>query len=101
MNNREKVIEGLKRCKPAWFTISNCERDDGCPYDHFGHYDGGCVDHLIDDVLELLEYQEVKPPKILPDHRFGCPTCGVEIIQIGNYCFCCGQKLDWEALQIR
>ena len=57
MPDRESVIIGLQNCRPSWFTVEKCS-DDSCPYNQFGHEDGGCVEHLIDDALELLKYQE-------------------------------------------
>ena len=57
MADRKKVIKGLQNCRPSWFTVEKCS-DDSCPYNQFGHEDGGCVDHLIDDALELLKEQE-------------------------------------------
>lgn len=57
MPDRQKVIKGLECCKPAWFTVKNCT-DESCPYNCYGHEFTGCVDHLIDDALELLKEQE-------------------------------------------
>ena len=57
MPDRESVIIGLRSCKPSWFTVEKCN-NDSCPYNRFGHEDGGCVDHLIDDALELLTEQK-------------------------------------------
>ena len=66
MTDRESVIIGLQNCKPSWFTVENCS-DDPCPYNRFGHEDGGCVDHLIDDVLELLKEQAAEIERLERD----------------------------------
>lgn len=58
MVKKQDVMTGLRLCKPAWFTVENCERGEQCPYHKYGHDIGGCVDHLIDDALELLQEAE-------------------------------------------
>ena len=66
MTDRESVIIGLQNCRPSWFTVEKCS-DDSCPYNQFGHEDGGCVDHLIDDVLELLKEQAAEIERLERD----------------------------------
>ena len=58
MVEKKDVMTGLRLCKPAWFTVENCERGEQCPYHKYGHDIGGCVDHLIDDTLTLLQAEE-------------------------------------------
>lgn len=101
MADKRKVIEGLKRCKPAWFTTFNC-RDEECPYNVYGHECDGCVDHLIGDTLELLDGY---PRTVLyrEDGEY-CPSCstvtdrvmGIRKLQRGtNYCPYCGTAVTW------
>jgi len=54
MIDRDEVIKGLRCCKPSFFTVANCV-DDLCPYNCYGHEAEGCVDHLIEDAILLLE----------------------------------------------
>lgn len=94
MPDRESVIIGLRNCKPSWFTVEKCN-NDSCPYNRFGHENGGCVDHLIDDVLELLKEQEpVKPIRL--ENWWKCPYCSGNIVANMNYCPRCGKELKWE-----
>ena len=108
MTDRESVIIGLQNCKPSWFTVEKCS-DDSCPYNRFGHEDGGCVDHLIDDALELLKEQEPVEPSIDVD-TYVCPNCGHRLEHQGmlgdnvifderyNFCPACGKKMKWDEL---
>lgn len=109
MPDREKVIKGLKCCKPTWFTVTNCA-DEYCPYNCYGHNETtGCVDHLIDDALELLKGQEQKTVKPIAngDDSWVCENCGETIgweeLNCGGcekvkYKFCpsCGRKVKWD-----
>lgn len=109
MLDRKKVIEGLKCCKPAWFTVENCV-DEHCPYNCYGHNaTTGCVDHLIDDVLELLKEQEpvsVAGPDNYEeywDREAICPDCGTHWMsydkngkRITKYCPGCGRLVKWQ-----
>jgi hypothetical protein len=94
--DREKVIEGLKCCKPAWFTVANCA-DEHCPYDCYGHNEvNGCVDHLIDDALELLKEQEAVEP-IERNGFYYCGACRYALMtNHQKYCSDCGKKVKWE-----
>ena len=93
MTDRESVIIGLRSCKPSWFTVEKCS-DDSCPYNRFGHEDGGCVDHLIDDALELLKEQDLLP---VSEGKVNKCTCGHTINRYWHPKFCgfCGKQLIW------
>ena len=99
MTDRESVIVGLQNCKPSWFTVEKCS-DDSCPYNRFGHEDGGCVDHLIDDVLELLKEQTIESTPWIchlyktGSKRFECGHCHKTSWRNSPYCPDCGTKMD-------
>lgn len=118
MVDHKKVIKGLECCKPAWFTITNCA-DDYCPYNCYGHSAvTGCVDHLIDDALELLKEQEpVAHATWLCEEtstaydlygvktwaaKYKCSKCGsvhraIEAHMCYSYCPMCGARMDEDA----
>ena len=46
------------------------------------------------DLTKLRDYSLVQPV-FLPNHKFGCPSCGV-IVGMGNpYCWNCGKGIIW------
>jgi len=100
MTDREKVIKGLECCKPAWFTVANCA-DEHCPYDCYGHNEvNGCVDHLIDDALELLKKQNPASPTWEQGEAY-CGKCGMRLPRKRadreiNYCGYCGRPVKWQ-----
>lgn len=105
MADKGKAIKGLECCKPAWFTVTNCA-NEYCPYNCYGHNEiTGCVDHLIDDALELLKEQEAKRVKTdMYGHAY-CPQCSTDTsIAVGlrrmhrdtRFCPYCGQEVKWE-----
>ena len=67
MNNREKVIKGLKHC--GFGDPGPCYEND-CPY----YQSLDCTDELKKDILDLLKEQEVKE-QCLKTKCVICPHC--------------------------
>lgn len=63
---------------------------------------GFIADDVKDMCIDALEKQIPKQPNNIHqhvDHKTGyCPSCNTRLAHFGdmNYCYGCGQKLDWE-----
>lgn len=95
------VVLGLECCRPIWFESVKCKNK--CPYDVYGHNEGGCVDHLISDAISLLKTQEPIAPKLIkmyPHDIYECGNCGHRSVGSkgykANFCPECGRELLWE-----
>jgi len=55
------------------------------------------VKYAFECSIEALEKQIPKKIKILDYGKAHCPRCKTDIHGKGkiDYCYCCGQKLDW------
>ena len=92
--DREKVIEGLRRCTEK--AVPDCF---GCPYSC--HCEEGDTWVIKDDALDLLKEQEaVVHPEPSCEMTYitdcCCDLCGVQLIREDNFCRCCGKRIEWE-----
>lgn len=61
----------------------------------------------LEEVKDAMERQQAKKPNNVEAEgyrytkTYRCPTCGVNFSGTGmaNYCYHCGQKLDWEEIK--
>ena len=58
------------------------------------------ADETVDTIIEAVEKQKpMKPKRYIGEYEHEnypiCPACGA-CISDDNFCFKCGQKLDWE-----
>ena len=95
MDNREKVIKGLKCC----FQNANC---DGCPYEiecrkiSLKTPETHCP--ILDDILALLKEQEAVPViqrEFMHMLVWCCGSCGKPITDGDKFCRMCGKKVKW------
>ena len=60
-------------------------------------------EHNESPIIEAIKKQIPQKPKAVRSHDFkgfalgDCPVCDRTVDNNENYCFNCGQRLDWEA----
>lgn len=104
MQDREKVIEGLRHCT-AWAGLHECQPKFGsnCPYKD----EADCKLALMRDALAMLKEQEtqsVLSNRVCEAEPFRyvrkgfCPKCHQEMEWLLNrkYCGFCGQEVKWK-----
>ena len=93
MADREKIVRAVKTSFDSWIDK---HRNMGLDLHE--------VERMKQEALELLKEQEpVKPIKtgkgIL--ERTRCGACGSEIANSHFYCWYCGRKVKWDAIDRR
>lgn len=100
MPDYNKVIEGLKHCKQGAKGCTNCPY--GNPYD-------ACQWILMQDAMDLLEYQQIHLDAFMKDQEpmepicvkcghiavYRCKKCNKALVGEAKYCFECGQAVKW------
>ena len=87
MLDKQQVITKLKDCL-------QCNSCSDCPHDTHR-----CLDHLLEDCLDLLEEYPVEP-QLNENHAylfdaFKCGSCGNRISYHAKYCSSCGTPIKW------
>ena len=100
MADREKVIDGIRKClshKPC--SENGCPYEDECAVEHLN-------DPLLRDALSLLKEQEAIEPDVDSEGTCICGNCGENVgyyppgskvpEKLCKYCPECGQAVKWE-----
>ena len=65
-----------------------------------GYTDTQKIKRIAKETLKLLKLQEPAAPKIIEHNTVGtihvCKKCKKPLIGRANYCWNCGQKVNWE-----
>ena len=92
MINREQILSDAMQC-----ICDNCAE---CSKSGMH-----CMEDLITDMLNLLEWQDAVTPKVFMNgliKQYKCGYCGKHLINVtyarDNYCSKCGKAVKWNGL---
>ena len=96
MVDREKVIDGLKRCS----RVEKKYGCDLCKYNRNGDEKNGydCIAELTHDALRIIEeHLGVKPRKVkaMGQTVIMCGNCNANLLNGMLFCPMCGKDVDW------